>query len=862
MTQEQLAECVGCSLVMIRKIESDERRPSEQITLRLADCFGVGEAERPLLLKVARRQLAVDRLPLSVESEPIHIKQISVQSRMVPGQITHFVGRSAERRQISQRLARQSCRLLTLLGPGGIGKTRLAVETAATVTGFNDGIFYVSLAPLISAEYLALTIAGALDVRVSGSADPAAELVEQLASREVLLVLDNFEHLLEGAALLGEILQHAPRVKMLVTSREPLDLYGEWLHPVRGMTFPSNGHETSYESYDAVQMFVETAQRIDPDFSLDINAADVGRICQLVEGNPLGIELAAAQLRVLSCHEIAEHITSDFGVLTASLRNVPERHRSMRAVFDHSWSLLTNEQQAVLARLSVFRGGFSLDAAEQVAGADLGTLSALIDKSLIRTQSAASHDMSDRYDLHELLRQYSSEKLASDPLLYAEIEQTHSAYFSEFLYQCGEPSRRRGEQSVLAKIDLELQNILAAWHHALIYHQTDLLERAINPLHDYCIARARFHEGRMAFQGILDTFESIEAPDEGAQRVLVMALSRLSHLQFAQGGAPDRARLLVEKSLTLAHALGWREEESLALSLAGLCARSVDEAYTFFEKALKGFREVDYSTGISDVCQNLGLAAAAQGSYTQAIQHFEESTAIATAKGDAWGMNVGHFYLGKMASLTGEYEAARQHLSQSLALSRENNFRLGIAENSAESGIIAAWKLADHDRAISLLRESLSVFAEIGSRPFRTTIVSTYLGSALCALGKLSEAETCLVDAARAALSISTSSGQTLIAAEALTHLGIVYAHTGQRHQALKLLCAVTHLDETGILTAREVHPVALQEINLRIELAMVAHRLHDALDLLRIELNSQCGSEIVATGRDSHLLSEIIENL
>ena len=276
-------------------------------------------------------------------------------------QVTHFVGREDELGLIATRLCDPGCRLLTLVGPGGIGKTRLAVEAATQLHAeFPDGVCFVALAPVGSPSVLASTIAEALSAPLYGAADPGAQLLTFLAGKRMLVVLDNFEHLLQGARLLATLLDGAPGLKLLVTSQERLDLLQEWLLPLRGLPFPSDAHPAeAVETYSAIELFVQRAVHVQPDFALtpDVYPA-VQRICGLVDGLPLGIELAAPWVRLLPCAEIAGEIAKNVDFLATSSHHVPERHRSLRAAFKHSWGLLPDAERAVFQRLSVFRGGF------------------------------------------------------------------------------------------------------------------------------------------------------------------------------------------------------------------------------------------------------------------------------------------------------------------------------------------------------------------------------------------------------------------------------------------------------------------------------------------------------------------------
>ncbi len=298
----------------------------------------------------------------------------------LPVQPTPFVGRDNELNEIVDLLVDPSCRLLTLVGPGGIGKTRLALEAGrmmldgstnggGSVTRFPDGIYFIPLQSLQSADLLVSTIGDAAGFQFYQGSDIKRQLVDYLQNKSVLFVLDNMEHLLDSASVISEILLNARGVNMLATSREALNLREEWLYPIGGMTIPAENQLDQLERFSAVQLFVQSARRAQPGFSLDTERAGVVRICRLVGGMPLGIELAAAWVRALSCGEIADEIAHGIDILETPARNVPERHRNMRAVLDQSWRLLDEDEQRIMRRLSVFRGGFAREAAEAVAGA-------------------------------------------------------------------------------------------------------------------------------------------------------------------------------------------------------------------------------------------------------------------------------------------------------------------------------------------------------------------------------------------------------------------------------------------------------------------------------------------------------------
>jgi predicted ATPase len=332
-----------------------------------------------------------------------------------PAQTTLLIGRETELVELGTSLENPACRLVTIVGPGGIGKTRLALAAATEqALTFTHGAAFVPLAAISSATFLAPAIMTALDVALQGQRDPRDQLLEYLREKELLLLLDNFEQLLapdlreeeSGAVLLTDMLQRAPRVTLLVTSRERLALEGEWVFDLAGLSYPLDDPIDGVEAYESVQLFLQRAGQVRRQFALvEGEARAVARICRLVEGLPLAIKLAAAGLRTRSCAAIADAIERNLSVLATGLRAVPERHRSMWATFEHSWRLLSDEERQVFPRLSVFRGGFEEDAAAQVAQATPQLLAGLIDKSLLRWDGVA------RYDLHEMVRQYAGEKL-------------------------------------------------------------------------------------------------------------------------------------------------------------------------------------------------------------------------------------------------------------------------------------------------------------------------------------------------------------------------------------------------------------------------------------------------------------------
>jgi predicted ATPase/DNA-binding CsgD family transcriptional regulator len=416
----------------------------------------------------------------------------------LPSQPTSFIGRENEIAEIVALLTEPACRLLTLIGPGGIGKTRLAVEVARRLK-LDDGAYFVPLQPLRSIDDIVTTIVDALPLQLHGSTDPQQQLLDYLRERHMLLILDNFEHLLDGASLVTGILGAAPHVRLLVTSREALNLRAEHLWPLGGLPIPPDDALDVFDDYSAVQLFVERTRRVKPDFSSAAQKHEIVRICRLVDGLPLALELAAGWTRALSPQAIGDEIERSIDFLASNQRDMPERHRSMRAVFERSWRLLSEEEQTVFSKLSVFRGGFTLEAAEQVAEASLTLLASLIDKSLLRL------DVSGRYDLHELVRQYAQEQLETARETEAILD-AHCRYYAGFLHEHEDAIHDHRELVALNAIHHDFENIRAAWQRAVRQADETAVNRMMHSLFSFCVYRGRVVTGLALWQQALAGF--------------------------------------------------------------------------------------------------------------------------------------------------------------------------------------------------------------------------------------------------------------------------------------------------------------------------------------------------------------------
>lgn len=634
----------------------------------------------------------------------------------LPAPSTRFVGRERELADLRARLVDPTCRLVTLAGPGGIGKTRLALEAALALSReggspFSDGAFFVPLAAVSAAEFLVSAIAEALRFTFYGGDDARVQLVNRLRERRVLLLLDNFEHLLDGAGLVAEILRSAPGAKFLVTSQERLNLQGEWLLEVGGLPFPAGSVPAGVEptDYGAVQLFVECARRVDAGFSLNAeHVPSVVRICQAVAGMPLGIELAAAWVRAISVDEIANEIERGLGFLTTTLRDVPERHRSLQAVFDHSWQRLAERERVIYRKLSIFSGGFQRRSAEQVAGAALTDLSALVDKSLLRRGSDGW------YGMHGLLRKYAQLKLKEAGELPA-VRTSHLAYFHALTREA-EPGLRAADQLAwIARLEIEHDNLRSAMKWALESGSPETGQEIAGSLARFWYLRGYWQEGRDWLARMLAAGpqgDALAAAPDCAKAARAKALLGAGWLADESGAEGP----LYEEAAALCRAVG--DGWALALALRGVGVRQtndgeVEGAAARFDESLALFETLDDDWGVGLVQYNLGWLDFGNDEFSGSSHRWGVALERFRRSGDRWGQAVTLGALSYMARLRDEYAQAAQLSEQGLALFREVGDKAGMAVSLVRLAQLA-FRRGNYPQAIDLIRESLGLVHELG----------------------------------------------------------------------------------------------------------------------------------------------------
>jgi predicted ATPase/DNA-binding CsgD family transcriptional regulator len=629
----------------------------------------------------------------------------------LPSQPNRFIGRVNELHELTDVLADPEYRLITLVGPGGAGKTRLAIEAASRASpAFKDGVHFASLDGVDSVDLLVPAVAGAVSLGLRGQEPPRVQLLDYLKPREALLVLDNFEHLIAGADLLSEILAEAPLTKLLVTTREALVLRDELVFPVPGMRIPSDEVE-DLEEYDALRLFVERARRVNRSFSPEREWPQIIRICRLVQGLPLGIELAATWTKTLPCEQIAAEIEKSVDFLSTSMRDVPERHRTMRAVFDESWRLLTDDERAVFSRLSVMRGSFDGDAAFAVAGATLQALSALVDKSLLRPVSALG-----RYRIHELLRQYAVERLAENPDEAERVREAHCDYYTDLLGKASALGDQGHQLEMAASIDQEVENLRAAWQCAVAHAEVGKVLLATRALAMYSQMRGRYHEILTALERASDMLGEQPLTDE-VGRTLALVMVHIGWFQLRLGRLED-ARATFETARDVLGKVGapphhsFASDPTIGLGVVATARGAYSDAAALGREGLDTAQANDNLHNTEIAYYVLARAALLQGRNEDALQFAERAYEVAANLNDRWFMAYCALERGNVASALGDRIVARAHYQESYDLREEFDDPEGKAVSLVRLAEIALSDKA-FDEARSRFAESISIYREI-----------------------------------------------------------------------------------------------------------------------------------------------------
>jgi predicted ATPase/DNA-binding SARP family transcriptional activator len=842
-----------------RQVEIDPLRESahRQVMRALALSGRRGEAlaQYDTVRRVLEEELGVEpaeettalfeRVRDGIEEPPLpgSVQATAPHAHNLPTQHSPFIGREEELTRIAERIDNPDCHLLTLVGPGGVGKSRLAIQTALEKADeFEGGAYFVGLAPA-GDEFLLTAIADALQFTFSSGVQSEAErttqLLDFLRGKELLLLLDNFEHLLSLTNLLVTLLDRAPRVQLLVTSREPLNLRAEWVLDITGLPFPKTEEQVSKAlAYPAVQLFYECARRVQADFALSPKTTPpVIRICQLVAGVPLAIELATPWVRSVPVDEIAQEIAANLDFLATSMQDVPERQRSTRASFGHSWNLLTDEERRVVQGLSIFRGGFTEEAAIQVTACGPEVLTSLGDKSLLRRVSSDSVEANPRYETHELVRQYAAEKLAARPGEQHVTKGRHSAYYAAFLEQKEEGLQGDTLKDTLEEINIEIDNARLSWDWAIQERQIAAIERSLEALFQYYWLRGLYQQGERAFghaaamlsadlgDGAVDderqdllgrvwarqgTFSEILATDDqktqdllhkglslfrktGNKKEMAFVFNTLGRMQ-RRSGAFDQAERNQQQSLSLYEAAGAVRQMVAPLNELAMVAYLRDDyeaGVRYARESLELCRELGDERGVARTLNLIGLLAIDDAQYELAERHLANSLQAFERLGETTSYATVMNNLGLLAFKQAKYNEAQEWYQACVPTFDDVGDPYGVALAHYNLGRVA-YQQGDYERAEKHHLESLAVRQEMG-RQYLIGISLLYLGHVYLAQKEQGQAKRHFLEALEAAKAVEHAP-LTLLA---LTFIARLWAAEGETGRALELLSFVIHHPES-----------------------------------------------------------------
>ena len=673
--------------------------------------------QRELAVEPAPETSALaDRIAAGLEVSPAVSPTMPIVPERVgsspPVPLFPLLDRDWELLELDRLLAAPETHFITLHGPGGVGKSRLALavcERQLAARGpatFPHGVYFIDLSRLDTADLLVLTIAAATGCRDCDGAGPRERLLNFLRPRQMLLVLDNFEHVMEGAELVDEILRVAPRVRLLITSRERLNRQAEQVLPLQGLHYPDQDRAPQLDltGYSALDLFTRSARRSQPDFVLNHdNWADVVRICHLLEGNPLGIILAATWTGTLTPREIAAEIGRDYGFLVTEMSDVPQRQRSLRAVFDHSMRLLTAQERHVFCMLAVFRGGFTREAAQAVTGASLTDLHTLVKKSLLYRGTG-------RYGIHELLRHFAARELdacgRSDATALA-----HAAYFTSLAHESAANRYGAAHADTLDRLEAEHANFTAALQWALDHDEIVVAARLAGALGEFLAIRGHLVEGSYWLDKVLSQRHLI--PEEDLARALLSAGDiAFERAQYAQ------AQAAYAESLALWQQLDRPERIAETFNRRGHAAQQEGryaEARMHYSDSLAWYHRLDDPRGKALALNRMGHVALLQGEFDQARNLCEESLAIRRELDDRRGMAATLNGLAEIARGQGQLERAELLYEECLQLGQELGDQRCIAGVSHNLGCVANAQ-GRPGEAKALFRAALEIYRELGNR--------------------------------------------------------------------------------------------------------------------------------------------------
>ncbi len=727
-------------------------------------------------------------------------------SSMSPITNTLLYGRQHDVDKVCKMLRQPEYRLISLVGAGGIGKTQLAKQIAMDVhADFKDGVYFIPLQPVASTEFIIGSMLEALRQAVHGSTDPKLQIQRYLQDKDILLILDNFEHLLSATSDIVTILESAPKLKILVTSREILNVSQEWVWTLTGLGFPQTTiHADDIQSYSAVEMFTASARHIDPSFELDAEYEHVIRICQLVEGIPLALKMASSWLRSLTCEQLVEEISRDLDMLSSRLRDVPDHHRSIRTVFDHSWARLSEREQQTITHLSVFRGSFSREAATYVTNANLPLLTALIEKSLLNV------DDNGRYSMHALLRQYVHEKLESDSDQADDVYKRIARYYGEFVANLYPGTTNEKQFEVTNAFVQELDNIRGLW--SLIPTVLDLqtLRHFVIVTNDIYQFKAYYQEGKDVAEFLL---KQLQLLDDGTKDYygLIMDLKvglgwvyiRLGQIQKAEVTFQDAQALFETHDVIPTKALG--AIPYMGLGIVRTIQGQYDEAIELGQALVAYSTAHDYGHDIAGGWYVLSSVALAKANYDEASEAVSLALDAIRKTKDQWFMAYLLNQQGQIAIARRHYATAQRYFEESYSIRKGFDDPESMLAPLTHLGLIAVLQ-ADFERAISHFERSQDLSKQLGDTGWWIRATEG-LGNTYLALEDFSQAHTHFVDVLKTTLQLELPNLQLQV----MSSIARFMIETGDIETGMRFMSLVYHHASTEH-EIREVAEIALAQ--------------------------------------------------
>ena len=590
------------------------------------------------------------------------------QPHNLPLLTTPLIGRDKELAELQRLLLDPAFRLITLHGPGGIGKTSLALQAAHNYfEEYQSAVYFVDLSSIDNPEQIITAIADAIQFNFFGSLDLQMQLINYLQNKEMLLILDNFEQVTEAANLLTEILFQTFDIRLLVTSQDRLNLLEEWRMLLPGLSVPEAATYEGLLKAPAVQLFLQSVRYMQPSFvPTETEIHTIHQICQLVDGLPLGINLAATSMNILTPSEIVRQIRVGADVLAVGSPDLPARHRSLHSVMQYSWMLLDEEEKRDLQYLSVFRGGFERDAARQ-CNISLQTLNSLTDKSLLKRSPETG-----RYEIQGMLRRFAGDKLAERPSDQTIACQQQSTYYLQFLQARETHLLGERQQTALREIDLEIANIRASWQWAVSQKDRPGIAAGLEALYHFYQLRSRQQEG-------VDMFtRAFEALEDKEDIILAKILTRRGAFNRVIGEL-NKAQQQLQQGLQVARSRDDRREIAFALCQFGIANRADPKALTYWEEGLALAEEITDKPLIADSLNWIAFAHYQKGNLETAVQLLEKSLMTRREMGNAHGLASCLANLGIIYAHWGEDEKAQSGLKEALQIYKKINDLRGTA---------------------------------------------------------------------------------------------------------------------------------------------------------------------------------------